>query len=86
MRSFNWSYFWLFIGSFFTSLFFYIGIKAVIAGSFQSEGMGIHPHGKHAVYIEGEACTINFTSDRTDDEMIADFWFCFNKHKELNIK
>ena len=86
MRSFNWSYFWLFIGSFFTSMCLYIGVKAVIAGNFHSGDMGIYPHGKHAVYIEGEACTINFTSNRTDDELMADFWFCFNKHKEVNTK
>lgn len=48
-------------------------------------GMGIYaaPSGQ-AVYIGGEACTINMTSERNNQyDLARDFEFCRTKHLEL---
>lgn len=45
---------------------------------------GIYPRGSNAVYILNEVCTVNMLEDRTNEDMIADFNYCLQMHRELN--
>ena len=47
---------------------------------FSTSGKGIHPIGANAVYIAGEACTINARLDRTEEDIIRDAKMCVNYH------
>ena len=42
---------------------------------------GIHPIGSDAVYIAGEACTVNMTLDRSQEEIATDMEMCLVLHK-----
>ena len=46
-----------------------------------ASGDGIHPIGENAVYIAGEACTLNMTTDRTIPDIRKDFEECVHIHK-----
>lgn len=43
---------------------------------------GIHPIGENAVYIAGEACTVNMTPQRSEEEILGDMLECIALHRE----
>lgn len=45
------------------------------------ESNGIQPIGTDAVYIAGEACTVNMTLDRSQEEIATDMEMCLVLHK-----
>ena len=48
---------------------------------FNAGGNGIHPIGSNAVYLAGEACTINFELDRNIQDMEQEFQECVRIHR-----
>lgn len=44
---------------------------------------GIHPIGREAVYLEGEACTINMPLDAEAQDLIPLFNKCLSLHNEV---
>ncbi len=44
---------------------------------------GIHPIGENAVYIAGEACTINMGTERPFEDIYSDFEACAELHSEF---
>lgn len=60
-----------------------IGVFAVYGVGhlfFSTSGSGVHPIGANAVYIAGEACTINAGLDRSEEDIIRDAKMCVNYH------
>lgn len=43
---------------------------------------GIKPIGSNAVYLSGEACTVNMTYDRKYEDLLSDFSACLEKWSE----
>ena len=43
---------------------------------------GIYPIGGDAVYIAGEACTVNMTTLRTEEAIINDMMECISLHRK----
>ena len=70
-------------------------LKGLIVGSFSVlavfgffslfEGKGIHPIGENAVYIAGEACTINTTLSRSGETILADAEQCIKIHESYRL-
>ena len=76
------------IKNFFASRGFAVAIIAVSSAfilTFMSQGInsnnGVHPIGTDAVYLAGEACTINAELDRTIAELRSDFNVCSQLHE-----
>jgi len=61
-----------------------ITVWAVNGFDLNASNNGIYPRGENAVYILNEACTVNMLENRTNEDMIADFNYCLQMHKELN--
>ena len=56
-----------------------LGTAILQACSMESDG--IHTIGTDAVYIAGEACTVNMTLDRSEEEIATDMEMCLVLHK-----
>jgi len=54
-------------------------VIGVLVQSSSSGGIVPAPSGE-AVYLTGEACTINMTLDRSLEDLQADWEFCFDRH------
>ena len=56
-------------------------VIATLLGACNLNSNGIHTIGSDAVYIAGEACTVNMTLDRSEEEIATDMEICLALHK-----
>lgn len=69
----------------YANLYFLIvifGCSALMASYAFAERPGIFPIGENAVYIQNEACTVNMTPQRSEEDILADMVECVTLHRQ----
>ena len=66
-----------------TGVVFGLAMFAIFASA---NARGINMIGENAVYLAGEACTVNMTFDRTEEEIIQDMMDCMILHREAKAQ
>ncbi len=59
-----------------------ISFAVMASYALASNANGIFPIGTEAVYIQNEACTVNMTPQRSEEDIINDMMECVELHRQ----
>ena len=64
----------------------FVASMIVIFASASGSPRGINPIGTEAVYLAGEACVVNMTFDRSEEQIVNDMMDCLLLHREARTQ